>query len=109
MSESACGPKPEECSKFYTCSAPICPLDPKWPRAVHLGGERVCFYLLASGKEGAEERFRDDPIFAACRIALPLVVARHPVIGRVVERAAKSPFRKCNLPGRASKSGAGEG
>lgn len=102
-------PEPVDCPKFLSCSAPICPIDPKWPMAAHLHGERVCPYLLATGKQGAEDKYRNDPVFAACRVALPLVGARHPAIGRVVERAAGSPFRKCNLPGRASKSGAGEG
>jgi hypothetical protein len=50
---------PEDCKKFETCSAPVCPFDPLWRTAAHLPGERVCPYLLGSGKEGAAEWYRE--------------------------------------------------
>lgn len=98
-----------DCSKFDTCSAPICPLDAAWPKAAHLPGERVCFHLLASGKAGAVERFAGDPVFRACRLALPLVKAAHPTIRRAVEAAARRGFKGGNLMRKAGPGGDGEG
>ena len=94
--------KPRDCPKFETCNAAICPLAPLWRSAVHLPGEKVCPYLLATGKQGSEERYADDPIFAACRERLPEVAAKHPDIATKVERAAKSRFKGDNLIGNRS-------
>ena len=33
------------CPRFDSCSANICPLDPRWPRADHRQGEKVCGLL----------------------------------------------------------------
>jgi hypothetical protein len=92
--------KPEDCAKFQTCNASICPIDPLWPGAVHPEGEMVCFYLRASGKEGAAERFKDAPVFQACLEQLPAVAARHPDIRRRVERAAHSPVQGTHRLGK---------
>ena len=70
---------------------------PGSPPAVHLPGERVCPYLLATGKAGADRRFADDPVFHACLVQMPEVTARHPDIGRRVKRAARSGFVVDNL------------
>lgn len=91
------GRQAERCPRFDTCNASVCPLDDRLPKAVHLAGEATCFYLRASGKAGAAERFRNDPTFAECVERLPAIVATHPDIGRSVERAAKTGFRKSNL------------
>jgi len=48
---------PTDCPKYPSCICSICPLDPRWPKAVHLPGERVCPYVLATGKAGAEQRY----------------------------------------------------
>jgi hypothetical protein len=102
--------QPTDCSRFYDCNAAVCPLDPRWRSAVHLSGEKVCYYLLNSGKVGSEERFKDDPVMAAVRVALPLVCEKRPVIARTVERAARTGFRKPNLPRlKASADETGEG
>lgn len=92
--------RPEQCPRFDTCSAAVCPLDER--KAVHLSGDRVCYYLTASGKPGAEERFQDDPIFEACKAKLPVIAARHPEIRRRVEAAARTGFRGKNLIGKAA-------
>ena len=73
---------PTDCPRFKSCNAPICPLDPRWEKAVHLPGERICHYCRAACKEGADEAYRDDAVYAACKVVLPLVVARHPDIGK---------------------------
>lgn len=93
---------PQDCSKFQTCSAPICPIDPRWPSAVHLDGERVCPYLLASGKPGAAERYATDPAFRECLLQLPLITGRHPDIRRRVVKAARSGFKSDNLGPRGT-------
>jgi hypothetical protein len=85
--------QPQDCPKFNTCHAPICPLDPRWPSAVHLQGEPVCRYLLASGKAGAADHYRDDPTFKAVLGVLPTVLAQHPDIARRVAVAARSGFK----------------
>ena len=50
--------KMDDCPKFESCSAPICPLDPDWRKRRHLKVERVCFYLCEAQKGGSEARFR---------------------------------------------------
>lgn len=61
---------PNACPKFYTCSAPICPIDPLWPLAAHLAGEPVCFYLRASGKAGPRSASlatgSSRPVWSSC-------------------------------------------
>lgn len=36
---------PEDCPKWISCNAPICPLDPNWRRRGHAAGERICLWL----------------------------------------------------------------
>ena len=75
---------PTSCPIFQACAAAICPLDPSRHQAAHLKGEPVCRYLLASGKAGAADYYRDDPVFVACQEHLAEVCARHPDIARQV-------------------------
>lgn len=44
------------CPRFDSCSAPICPLDPHWPTAQHIQGERVCGLLTELVKAGGQSR-----------------------------------------------------
>jgi len=44
------------CPRFDSCSAPICPLDPQWPSAQHIQGERVCGFLTEVVKVGGQSR-----------------------------------------------------
>jgi hypothetical protein len=57
-------------------------------------GEKVCIYLLASGKAGAAERYRNFPEFTEVCRRVPEVASRFPAIRRAVERAAKQPLRR---------------
>jgi hypothetical protein len=93
---------PTDCPRFQTCSAAICPLAPA--EGYHRNGEPVCHYLLATGKAGADERYGHDPVFHACRTALPVITARFPDIGYRVTAAARTGFRKSNLPARPAAS-----
>lgn len=91
----------EDCPRFQTCNASICPLDPRWRTAVHLPGERVCFYLLNLVKAGADERFEGDPVADAVRQQSAAVQEAHPDIAKKVARAAKSGFKGVNLMDRS--------
>lgn len=91
---------PTDCPKFNRCDAPICPLDPRWRSAVHRWGEKVCFFLLASRKAGAQEHYADSPTF---RAVLPLVGEiryRHPDIHQKIARAATQPIKEPPVAGR---------
>jgi hypothetical protein len=61
---------PNECPRYDSCSAPLCPLDASWRLRVHRHGDRVCFYLCETVKAGAMRRFEgraDAEVFvAAC-------------------------------------------
>lgn len=95
---------PTDCPRFSRCSAPICPLDPLRGRAVHLPGEPVCGYLLATGKVGAGEKYAADPVYATCAERLPEIATRWPDIGRRVARSARSGFLGANLSGPVSNA-----
>jgi hypothetical protein len=92
---------PTDCPIFATCNAAVCPLDPAWRKAVHLPGEPVCRYLLAGGKAGAVDHYRDDPAFAAVSPLAGAVSAEHPDIAKKVARAARSGFPGQHLRRRA--------
>jgi hypothetical protein len=64
---------------------------------VHLPGERVCLYLVASGKAGAADYYREEPAFAAVLERAAEVLARHSHIRRVVAQAAGKEIRGRNL------------
>ena len=50
--------RPNECPRWVSCNAPICPLDPDWRRAQHLAGESICGLLSEMAKEGGEALLR---------------------------------------------------
>jgi len=52
---------------------------------------------LASGKEGASERYKDVPVYQLCLDRLPAVCEKHPIIARAVVKAAKVGFKDANL------------
>jgi hypothetical protein len=99
--------RPQDCPKFQTCNAAVCPLDPAWPRTYMRWKEPVCPYALASGKAGAAERFAGDPVFAAVLEVLPEIRKKFLPIDRAVEKAAKSGFREDNLARKAAPEASG--
>jgi len=81
------------CPRFDSCNAPVCPLDPDWPRAQHLPGERVCGLLCELVKAGGEARLRArvpselvDTLAGVC----PNVAARWQRIRCELDRASRS-------------------
>lgn len=95
------------CPIWTTCNASVCPLLATWPSAYHRAGEKVCRYLLASGKPGAAEHYAEDPVFPVVLGVSPVVGARFPDIARRVEQAARRGFNggnEANLSPRPVKT-----
>lgn len=87
-----------ECPRFHTCNASLCPLGQDSSHTGHhAGGDKVCYYLRMSKKSGADERFADDPTFTACQENLSVVIERYPSIGKAVAQAARKGFPGANL------------
>ncbi len=82
---------PQACCRWQRCNASVCPLDLR--DGYHRSGEPVCYYLRNSGKAGAGERFRGDPVFQEVILGIGKVRARYPAIAKAIDRAAKSPFK----------------
>jgi hypothetical protein len=81
------------CTRFDSCSAPICPLDPNWPRARHLPGERVCGLIRELVKGGGEARLRarvPGELVDTLTDVLPKLSTRWERIRRELERASRS-------------------
>jgi hypothetical protein len=93
--------KMEDCPKFESCSAPICPLDSIWRKRRHLKGERVCFYLCEAQKDGSEARFRGkglEKLYQLMVEATPDISIRWEPIRKVLKRAAKTGSRMNRKP-----------
>jgi hypothetical protein len=90
---------PTSCPTYPACSAPVCPLDPRWPSAYQRNGEPVCFYLRVAVKQGAEERYGTDPVFQAVKAARPAVELKFSDLARRLVVAARSGFPGDNLRG----------
>jgi hypothetical protein len=52
-----------------------------------------------SAKQGAEERYGTDPVYQAAKAARPAVELKFSDIARRLVVAARSGFKKSNLPG----------
>lgn len=87
----------EQCPRFYSCSAPVCPID--GPGPVHLKDEPVCFYLLESVKPNANERFAEHGggmgrnLYAVMEDIRPALVQDYYPIKKALQRAAKTGSR----------------
>jgi len=92
--------KPEQCPKYESCNANVCPLYERWRRTTHLDGERVCLWLREWSKAGGAERVRERLLpdlaeavsVAHSEITLAGAGAAggHGVIRRVLLESAKS-------------------
>ena len=84
------------CPRFNSCSAPICPLDPKWPLADHRRDERVCGLLSELVKPGGKLRLEGalstDQLSTLVR-EWPKVEARWGTIRRKLKDSAKTGSR----------------
>lgn len=84
---------PEDCAKFDTCGAPICPIDPRWRERSHLAGEGVCLYLRETAKRSG--RPPNGPtvpgeLAQAAAEVYPEVITLYGPIRRALEKAAKT-------------------
>lgn len=80
------------CPRFDCCNAPICPLDPHWPLAQHLPGERVCGLLCELVKDGGEARLRarvPSELVETLAEVCPSVAARWQRIRGELDRASR--------------------
>jgi|SRR6516164_136424 hypothetical protein len=91
------------CDKFRTCNAPICPLDARWPQAVHLVGDKVCHYLLCTGKAGADQRLADHRVYRVVKLAAATVMEKWADIRNRVLRASQAGFKSSNLGVRTDR------
>ena len=81
---------PRDCSKWDTCSIPICPLDKDWQKRSFQNHEPVCFYLIEAVKDGAEGRFRmagKGEMYAVVSEVLEPISLRWTRIKNALERA----------------------
>ena len=93
------------CTKFESCNAPICPLDPDWRDRSHIDAERICFYLCEYAKPGGAARVGAGlagELAEAIATAYPAVCARYGPIRRRLRRVAHTPSRLERRPGRAA-------
>lgn len=99
------------CTKYESCSAPICPLNSDWRNTRHLPGERICFYLCEAQKEGAEAIFDSvgrGYLYWLMIEATSEISNRWGTIKIALERAAKSGSRMSAKPPRRKASTGGE-
>jgi len=97
----------DDCPKFHTCSANICPLDKVWRKRTHLKGERVCFLLCEAVKPHAEAIFRGvgrSNLRSAIVEVMPEITARWGDIRRALQRASKTGSRM-KQPGTVTQEG----
>ncbi len=85
--------KPDDCPRFDSCAAPICPLDADWRLRTHVRDERVCGILLESMKPDAEANLRGvsaGKVLQAIVAVRGEVFARHGPIRRAAEKASRT-------------------
>lgn len=83
---------PNQCPKFASCSAPICPLDADWRKRSHRKGERVCLYLREASKNGGtleNTGYLPEALNEKISQAYPEIVTRHGAIRFALDRAAQ--------------------
>ena len=82
-----------ECPRFDGCSAPICPIDPKWEERGCRKGEAVCFFLRHHAKNALQATNTGSvPEELAQRVvqAFPKICTRYVTIKTSLKRAAQS-------------------
>lgn len=85
----------KECTKFHTCSAPLCPLDPDVFKRAYLRDEPVCFYIREFVKAGAKERFKNrggtvEYLYFSISKILPSLLSRYAPFRIAVKRASRT-------------------
>lgn len=87
---------PDQCPKYQSCNANICPLDTECLHRVHLPGETVCYFLLEAQKVNAKHHFQGcmelKIYWATCVLAEPLKCIYAP-LKKQLGRAGRTPSR----------------
>jgi len=86
----------DDCPKFHTCSANICPLDKDWRLRTHIKGERVCHLMCEAAKPDAEATFRGvgrGDLLPLILEVMPEIASRWGSIRRTLVRAKKTGSR----------------
>lgn len=87
---------PNQCPKFNTCNAPVCPLDAKSIKMKHISGEKCCLYLLETAKTDAKANFMSaglGDMYEAIEVVKDDILTSSACIKRTYTRAAKTPSR----------------
>lgn len=88
--------RPENCPRWETCSANICPLDPDWQLRTHLDGERVCLYLTELAKPGGTANLRGvlaPELVEAISTPAPAILGRWNRVKSACNRASRTGSR----------------
>lgn len=48
----------QQCKRFNSCNAPICPLDEQYLKRIYLKSESICYYLKEAVKQNGEAKIR---------------------------------------------------
>ena len=100
-----------ECKKFDSCSAPLCPLDRDWRSRKFLPEDRMCSYMLEYSKHGFKGEFghflpSEQLVYVASMYNATMggdSPCAQTIIAKL-EKAKKSPSRLDNLNIRRGKS-----
>ena len=87
----------QQCPKFSSCNAPVCPLDPAWRQSQHIQGEPVCFYLRESFKTGRISQYEATlpgvVVKTLTRAPILEIFALYPAIAARLRRACSQPSK----------------
>lgn len=89
----------EQCPRFESCSAPVCPLMGMTGR--HLRGDPVCAYLKEAVKDGGEARLKwylPEHLVEGVVEAVPVAIALH---GDIAKRLLRASEQTSKLDGAA--------
>jgi len=93
------------CTKYDSCSAPVCPLDPEWKNIHHLKGERVCFYLTEYSKPAARpilQGLLTAEMYQVIVSQYPEIISTSGTLKKQLTRSSINPPRVGQLPGRSA-------
>lgn len=87
---------PNQCPKFHSCNAPICPLDQDWRERKHISGDKCCVYLLETAKTNAKTNFEGAGLgnmHEAIEVVKEEILSSSATINRAYTRASSTSSR----------------
>lgn len=88
--------KIDQCPRYASCNAPICPLDENYMNCAHLKGEAVCLYLREYSKLPTRDNLKgsiSQQHYIAVADAYPKVIKRYSYIKKVLMETSKRPSK----------------